>query len=289
MKELTRSLPAALDRDIPLLRAIAAVYSAEADLLTLPQTVFVAVKELVDADVVSYSEVDLNSREFRGLVSVEEPAELRAQRMAAYGKHMHSHPFWSADPKFFGDRALRESDFFPASEFRKLPIAREALLPARARHTMAVVLEVRNYVVRVSAFRVIGRRPFQDVARDRMQGLRPHLLRAYRQAQDRTVAALNPVERLRYAFPALTPRQLDVAAWLSEGKSNDAIAAILGVGIDAVKAHVRALLEGLGVENRLGIAIASQSAPPFQDLPPLWKLPTGAWSPRGQETLAEVV
>ncbi|WP_456860413.1 hypothetical protein [Bradyrhizobium sp. USDA 4503] len=41
-----------------------------------------------------------------------------------------------------------------------------------------------------------------------MQGFRPHILRGYRQAQERTLAALTPSDRLRLAFPALTPRQI---------------------------------------------------------------------------------
>ncbi|MGY4222834.1 hypothetical protein ACVMIH_000195 [Bradyrhizobium sp. USDA 4503] len=52
-----------------------------------------------------------------------------------------------------------------------------------------------------------GRRS-SDEERDRMQGFRPHILRGYRQAQERTLAALTPSDRLRLAFPALTPRQI---------------------------------------------------------------------------------
>lgn len=48
----------------------------------------------------------------------------------------------------------------------------------------------------------------------------------------------------------LSPRQTEVIAWLTEGKSNDEIALILGMNPLTVKTHIAQILRKLGVENR---------------------------------------
>ncbi len=49
---------------------------------------------------------------------------------------------------------------------------------------------------------------------------------------------------------ALTPREREVHHWLSEGKSNDEIATILGISPHTVKNHLDHIFQKLGVENR---------------------------------------
>lgn len=91
------------------------------------------------------------------------------------------------------------------------------------------------------------------------------------------MAKLTPAGRLRMAFPGLTARQLDVATWLARGKANEDIADILGLGIDTVKAHVKALYRKIGSESRLAAAVVAHTALPFSDMPPLWTLEPEAW------------
>lgn len=50
----------------------------------------------------------------------------------------------------------------------------------------------------------------------------------------------------------LTPREAEVLHWISQGKSNPDIAAILDLGVATVKTHVLHIFEKLGVENRSG-------------------------------------
>lgn len=268
--------------DGDLRNEIITLYEAQPDLLSLPSLLFAGVRRLIDAEVVSFSEFHHPSRDFRSMVSVGGDPEKRSRAMRAFARHMHSHPFWQYDPAFFGERALRESDFFTEEEFLALPIAREVFLPSRVRHIMAVVLAHEHYVVTVVGHRVLGRPSFGDEERDRFEAFRPHMLRSYRQAQERTLAKLTPAERLRLAFPDLTPRQLEVASLIASGKSNEEIAIILGTGIDAVKAHVKAIYGKIDSDNRRAMAAIAHTAPPFAKLPPLWKLDLEAWSGRGE-------
>lgn len=266
--------------DILFKEEVIKLYESEPDLLELPAILFAGVARLIEADVVSYAEFHHQTSDFRSLISVDDDPAKRARAVQAYARHMHTHPFWQYDPALFGELALRESDFFTDEEFFRLPIAQEALLPSGAHRVMAIVMEYGGYVVTLAGHRVVTRPPFSDHQRDRLQAYRPHVLRSYRQAQQRTLAKLTPIQRLRFAFPDLTPRQLEVASWLAQGKANEDIAAILNVGIDTVKAHIKAIYRNIGSEGRHATAVIAHTIPPFAQMPPLWKLDAGAWGAR---------
>jgi DNA-binding CsgD family transcriptional regulator len=61
-------------------------------------------------------------------------------------------------------------------------------------------------------------------------------------------------QRLR----SLTAREREVHHWLREGKTNDEIAAILGISAHTVKHHVDHIFQKLGVENRYAAALAGE-------------------------------
>ena len=265
------------DLDRPLMEETIRLYEHEPDLQNLPSILFDTVARLIDADVVTYAEFHHKSKDFRALVSVGDDPAARGAGMAAYARHMHSHPFWQNTPEFYGDQALRESDFFDEETYLNLPIVKEVFLPSRARRIMKMIIAHDDYVVDIAGFRVIGRPAFSDLERDRLVAFRPHIVRSYRQAQERTLAKLTPINRLRITFPQLSPRQLEVASWVVQGKSNEDIATILDVGIDTVKAHVKALYSRIGAEGRLAAAVIAHTTPPFSELPPLWKLTSSAW------------
>ena len=56
-------------------------------------------------------------------------------------------------------------------------------------------------------------------------------------------------ERVR-RHRALTPRERDVLLWLTSGKSNAEIGAILGIAAATVGKHLERIYPKLGVENR---------------------------------------
>lgn len=261
------------------------LYAAEPDLHALPREAFACVDATATNDMVAYTEFHLGTGEFRAEFSRMDPdPERRARSAAAYLRHSRSHPFWSKDPAFFGERALRESDFFGDAQFMALPIAQEAFLPSGAHRQMAFVVVHEGYALSISAHRVVGSPPFSDAERDRMQALRAHLARVYRQALERSALAMPPVERLIHLCPDLTPRQRDVARWIADGKSNEAIAQLLGIRVDTVKSHLRIVYDKLGVDDRLAAALAIHRRAPFAQLPPMWTLPGSRWSAEGLRT-----
>ena len=53
----------------------------------------------------------------------------------------------------------------------------------------------------------------------------------------------------------LTPREHEVLAWLSSGKTNNMIAKDLGISGGTVKIHVRSILRKLKITSRMEAAI----------------------------------
>jgi DNA-binding NarL/FixJ family response regulator len=77
-------------------------------------------------------------------------------------------------------------------------------------------------------------------------------------AGDDEVAAR--AERARERLDALTRREREVALAVGAGKANAEIAAELFMSVPTVKAHVSQLLQKLGVDNRVQIALLVQDA-----------------------------
>jgi DNA-binding CsgD family transcriptional regulator len=66
--------------------------------------------------------------------------------------------------------------------------------------------------------------------------------------------------RQRRRRAKLTPRQVEVLRWLCQGKTNDEIAAILGISVFTVKNHVQRILVQLDASNRVQAASRASSA-----------------------------
>jgi len=60
----------------------------------------------------------------------------------------------------------------------------------------------------------------------------------------------------------LTAREEEILQWITKGKSNSAIAILLGLAPGTVKLHVGHILEKLGVENRTAAALLARGSNP---------------------------
>jgi DNA-binding NarL/FixJ family response regulator len=67
-------------------------------------------------------------------------------------------------------------------------------------------------------------------------------------------------ERARERLATLTDREREVAVAVGAGRANAEIASELHMSVATVKAHVSRLLDKLGVENRIQIALLVQDA-----------------------------
>lgn len=106
---------------------------------------------------------------------------------------------------------------------------------------------------------VLNRRSldFSERDRERLELLRPHLGFLYRQACSDTAASRPdfPPRRLApeppdQAPPGLTAREGEVMHWLSRGKTDAEIAALLSISPRTVHKHLEHIYVKLGVETR---------------------------------------
>ena len=67
-------------------------------------------------------------------------------------------------------------------------------------------------------------------------------------------------DEARRRMASLSPRERDVALAVGRGQANAEIAAALHLSVPTVKAHVSRLLDKLGVDNRVQIALLVQNA-----------------------------
>lgn len=67
-----------------------------------------------------------------------------------------------------------------------------------------------------------------------------------------------PQGDLESVAPRLTPQQLRVLHMLSAGHSNKQIGVHLGVTEATVKAHMRAIMEKFGADNRTQVVVSAQ-------------------------------
>jgi DNA-binding CsgD family transcriptional regulator len=59
---------------------------------------------------------------------------------------------------------------------------------------------------------------------------------------------------------SVTPRETQIAHWISQGKMNPEIAIILDMSVRTVEKHMERILEKLGTENRTAAALIITNA-----------------------------
>ncbi|WP_414708474.1 helix-turn-helix transcriptional regulator [Ramlibacter sp.] len=109
------------------------------------------------------------------------------------------------------------------------------------------------------------RRPaFSERDRERLALLQPHLGYLYRQASAQGRPALSATACPQAPPPIrtrqLTPREDDVMRWLSCGKTDADIAALLAISPRTVHKHLEHIYEKLGVETRTAAVMAVRRA-----------------------------
>lgn len=174
----------------------------------------------------------------------------------------------AVDPERFARAAVSAVGSFVASELATLAVCdlhtgsrKVAGLPGP--RVMAVPLFAND---RTSASIVLSRRAldFSERDKERLELLRPHLAYLYRQACRAPRHAKKDVSSLPYRPPEptpvqLTPREGDVMRWLSYGKTNTEIAALLAISPRTVHKHLEHIYVKLGVETRTAAVMRART------------------------------
>ena len=109
-----------------------------------------------------------------------------------------------------------------------------------------------------------GVRDFDQHDAARLETLRPHIVAAYRNAlrvAARTSVAAATSSAIRVDGVPLTRRENEVLYWVSMGKTNEEVSAIIGARPMTVKKHLEHIYDKLGVPNRTAAARLTVARP----------------------------
>lgn len=177
---------------------------------------------------------------------------LSPRAIEVFDHYFHSHPLVREHGRNPEAVTKRISDLMRRSEFEGSPLYNEYYRAIGIDHVMAVPIHVdRRFLVSFVLNR--SKRDFDEGDRNRLDVVRPHLANLYRLsvAADRAAEAPAHADRaVQFAELPLTPREREVLDWVSAGKTNRDVAAILGASPRTVEKHLERIYEKLGVETR---------------------------------------
>jgi DNA-binding CsgD family transcriptional regulator len=168
---------------------------------------------------------------------------LSAEDRAAFDRHFHQHPLVRFHAYQGGRVPQRISDSVPFEQFRRTALYSDYYRRIRIDHAIALPIYVRDGLL-VSFVLNRTRRDFTDRERALLDVLKPHLARIYHR--------INTVGQL-------TRRESEVLRWVSAGKSDAQIGAILRISARTVQKHLQNIYDKLGVESRTAAAMRASA------------------------------
>lgn len=173
-----------------------------------------------------------------------------AVERAAFDRHFFAHPLVRDHGRERRAGARRISDSIPFARFRHSGLYAEYYRPIGIDHAIALPLFVDEGVLVSFVLNRRGR-DFSDRDRDVLDLATPSLAALYRHARPprrsgRAEARLSA---------SLTARERQVIEWLSAGKTDRDIAAIVGCSHRTVQKHLQRIYDKLGVETRTAAAL----------------------------------
>lgn len=194
-------------------------------------------------------------------VEVGDPRIYTPELLSAAGRHWREHPVMTRDVAATGREARRVSDFVPSRAWRRSALFNDFYRPLGM--TKEISAQLAWGPAGSSCCLVLhrGGRDFDRRDMVLLELLAPHL----RAARARVVTAPAPgkpsAPALAQALP-ITAREAEVLALLTAGRTNDGIAAALGISPNTVARHVEHVYAKLGVHTRVAAARAALDALP---------------------------
>lgn len=184
----------------------------------------------------------------------ESPEHFVGERREAMERNLFDHPFVVHVRKHRVTGALRLSDFLTLPQLRKTRLYREAMKPAGRGRTLSIGAHGGPGMATLTLSRPETEPDFTERDRALLEMLRPHFDQARASLERETLLRANRAQLLK--THGMTPREIEVALWLAQGKSNQEIANILDATSRTIEKHVEHILRKMGVENRAAAAIA---------------------------------
>ena len=178
------------------------------------------------------------------------PGAISKREIEAFDRHFHEHPLVREHGCNPDAVTRRIGELVPESRFRSGALYNDYYRAIGIDHVMAVPIHVDRRML-VSFVFNRSRIAFSDRDRERLEVIRPHLGNLYR------LGAREIHDDVDSA--GLTPREREVLRWVSAGKTDKDIAAILAISPRTVHKHLQNVYEKLGVETRTAAAMRAAS------------------------------
>ncbi len=239
-----RSPVTASGRDLRTLAAIVTGERADVPAQGLPPSLLAELAGLVRCDQVSFFGMDSRRQELSFMQEV--PVVPIDEALQDGYWELHRDCEGCSYPERTGDlRSIHKvADFYSARQWRSTGMYAGYYRPLGIEHDLMLTLPAPgpapdpHQTVRLLFTRGPGP-DFTERDRDLLILLRPHLHRAYLDA-----------ERRRRPVPRLTPRQRELLSLVAAGRTNTQIARALGVSPATVRTHLEHVYARLGVSSR---------------------------------------
>ena len=203
------------------------------------------VSELVPGSIIAFEEIDLMNKTHR-LHHTTPFSGLELQSLLASLERLHMqnpvHVYFANGGK---EKVLNTLSLTTRAKFEKTEFYQEIFKPLGIKHQMVLRLERQGWI---STLTLNRDQRFDDELANFLKALAPFIDRAQRINQE-LVRLRGKISGVDNAI-ALTPREMEVASWMREGKRNREIGLILGCSEKTVEKHVQKILEKTCAETR---------------------------------------
>lgn len=241
--------------DLDLLsQATLDLYSPELHIGNWVEQAFTFIRALVPADMVNYGNLSLRTGTMEATTTCDGLDWERA--VTGFGAFMQKYEYFNFDPAVNNGLPFFRSDFISTRQFRDLDIYSECFRILETMDHAAVHVPTGDGRLAWFAAERGGSRDFDE--RDRMMLIvgQQHLTNSrYHALARQSVRDENPIEPSIFVEAGLTARESEIGYWLTEGKSNQEIAALLRLQVQTVKGYVATLFLKTGTGNRLALVL----------------------------------
>ena len=244
--------------DLRRLLGVAAELAAVTNSDEVARTIYRETARLIPVDRFTYNELGAGRRgELLMRRTLQEPFALPWEMLLAYNRFASEHPCLSYMRRP-GGQAVRLSDFVSLRQFRERGLYQEVFKLAGVERQLMIAFCTAAGTTITLGFNRRGR-DFTGEERAVLDLLRTHVVQAHLRADAFGRLLVKPdrspegnAHRLQRL--GLTPREAEVLAWLSEGKTNPEISIILALSRSTIKTHLERIFTKLGCETRTAVA-----------------------------------
>lgn len=247
------------DGDIrSLSEAVLKLYAPDLRACNWVEHAFAFLRALVPTEMVNYGKLNPSQGTLEASTTCER--SFWGEAVGGFGQHMKKYRYFNFDPTVNGGRPFFRSEFISDRMFRDTDIYSDCFRMLETMDHAAIYVPTDDGCLTWFSTERGGTQSYSERDRLMLACAQEHLVNARKLALARDLVRDSVKETERFdpgAFLAagFTPREAEVAHWLTEGKTNVEIAALLRIQLQTVKGHVTALFNKTGIGNRLALTL----------------------------------